>query len=76
MIVYRENRFCPSTSRLPEYYKEEIQNEGVRMVVPIQIVVNNCGTSLDVVVFRGIPKNQMNSISNDIHFVEPDRRMA
>ena len=71
MIVYRENRFCPSTSRLPEYYKEEIQKiEGVRMVVPIQIVVNNCGTSLDVVVFRGIHKNQMNSISNDIHFVE------
>ena len=35
MIVYRENRFCPSTSRLPEYYKEEIQKiEGVSSVVP------------------------------------------
>ena len=71
MIVYRENRFCPSTSRLPEYYKEEIQKiEGVSSVVPIQIVVNNCGTSLDVVVFRGIHKSQMNSLSKDIHFLE------
>ena len=69
-MLYRENRFCPSTSRLPEYYKEEIQKiEGVSSVVPIQIVVNNCGTSLDVVVFRGIHKSQMNSLSEDIHFL-------
>ena len=55
LVVYRENRFCPSTSRLPEYYKNEIATiDGVKSVHPIQIVVNNCGTSLDVVVFRGI----------------------
>ena len=25
LVVYRENRYCPSTSRLPEYYKNEIK---------------------------------------------------
>ena len=25
LVVYRENRYCPSTSRLPEYYKDENQ---------------------------------------------------
>ena len=25
LVVYRENRYCPSTSRLPEYYKDEIK---------------------------------------------------
>ena len=55
LIVYRENRFCPSTSRLPEHYQNEIAKiDGVKSVHPMQIVVNNCGTSLDVVVFRGI----------------------
>ena len=24
LVVFRENRFCPSTSRLPEYYSDEI----------------------------------------------------
>ncbi len=56
LVVYRENRFCPATSRLPERYKDEISRiTGVESVTPMQIVVNNCGTSLDVVVFRGVP---------------------
>lgn len=56
LVVYRKNRFCPATSRLPEHYKTEISRiDGVKSVTPIQIVVNNCGTSLDVVVFRGVP---------------------
>ncbi len=59
LVVYRENRFCPSTSRLPEYYKQDIEAiDGVTAVIPMQIVVNNCGTSLDVVVFRGVLKQQ------------------
>ena len=67
LVVYRENRYCPSTSRLPEYYKDEIKKiKGVESVIPVQIVVNNCGTSLDVVVFRGIPADQINAISKDI----------
>jgi len=56
LIVYRENRFCPMTSRLPEHYVSEIRRiEGVREVIPIQITVNNCGASLDVITFRGVP---------------------
>jgi putative ABC transport system permease protein len=56
LVVYRQNRFCPSASRLPEHYADEIRRiDGVREVVPVQIVVNNCGASLDVVTFRGVP---------------------
>lgn len=60
LVVYRENRFCPSTSRLPVYYEKEIKNmDGVREVIPIQITVNNCGASLDIVTFRGVPPKQL-----------------
>lgn len=56
LIVYRENRFCPFTSMLPEYYQQNIAEiPGVKHVTPIKVVVNNCGTSLDVVTFRGLP---------------------
>ena len=69
LVVYRENRFCPATSRLPEYYKEDIEQiDGVTSVSPMQIVVNNCGTSLDVVVFRGILKQQITTLSENIIF--------
>jgi putative ABC transport system permease protein len=57
LIVYRQNRFCPATSRLPEYYGDRIAKvPGVVSVVPMKIVVNNCRTSLDVVTFRGVPE--------------------
>jgi len=63
LVVYRENRFCPATSRLPEHYQSEIAKvPGVRSVSPIQIVVNNCGTSLDVIVFRGIHRESLSSL--------------
>jgi len=56
LIVYRENRFCPFTSRLPQRYQDRIsQIPGVKSVVPMKIVVSNCRTSLDVVTFRGVP---------------------
>ena len=56
LVVYRENRFCPATSRLPEHYLERIAKvEGVASVVPMRIDVTNCRTSLDVVTFRGVP---------------------
>lgn len=64
LIVYRENRFCPFTSRLPEHYRKQIENiPGVESAVPIKVVVNNCGTSLDVVTFRGIPSGDFNTFS-------------
>lgn len=57
LVVYRESRFCPFTSRLPERYGPEIAKvPGVASVTPMRIVVSNCRTSLDVVTFRGVPR--------------------
>jgi putative ABC transport system permease protein len=55
LIVYRENRFCPFTSELPQDYARTIEKvPGVSNVSPMRIVVNNCRTSLDVVTYRGV----------------------
>ncbi|WFB36114.1 ABC transporter permease [Kiritimatiellota bacterium B12222] len=71
LVVFRENRYCPSTSRLPEYYAEEIaQIDGVREVIPIQITVNNCGASLDVVTFRGVPPELLHRYAPEIEVLE------
>jgi putative ABC transport system permease protein len=60
LVVYRENRFCPATSRLPQHYESQIRKiDGVKEVIPIQIVVNNCGASLDVIAFRGVPPDSL-----------------
>jgi putative ABC transport system permease protein len=57
LIVYRKDRFCPATSRLPEDYARRIAAiAGVESVMPVKIVVNNCRTSLNVVTYRGVPK--------------------
>jgi len=70
LVVYRENRFCPATSRLPEHYADEIRRiEGVREVIPVQIVVNNCGASLDVITFRGVPESLLPKFAPEIHVV-------
>jgi len=54
LIVFQENRFCPTTSRLPEDYALKIMEvQGVRDVMPIQVWTNNCRASLDIVVFNG-----------------------
>lgn len=56
LVVYRENRYCPFTSRLPQHYERRIAEvPGVASVVPMQVVVSNCRASLDVVTFRGVP---------------------
>jgi putative ABC transport system permease protein len=55
LVVFRENRFCPFTSRLPERYADAIAGiDGVARVMPVQVTVSNCRASLDVVVFRGV----------------------
>lgn len=59
LIVYREDRYCPATSELPQDYQRRIESvEGVRSAIPVKVVVNNCRTSLDVVTFRGVPKER------------------
>jgi len=73
LVVYRENRFCPATSRLPEHYADEIRSiPGVREVIPIQIVVNNCGASLDVITFRGVPENELRQYAPEISIISGD----
>jgi len=60
LIVFQENRFCPTSSRLPEDYARKIREvPGVRDVIPIQVWTNNCRASLDIVVFNGAAPNQI-----------------
>ena len=60
LIVFQENRFCPTTSRLPEDYSQKIKElPGVRDVMPIQVWTNNCRASLDIVVFNGADPEQI-----------------
>ena len=59
LIVYRENRFCPFTSNLPERYDARIRAmDGVTEVVPMKIAVSNCRASLDVVTYRGVRRQE------------------
>ncbi|MEO0445825.1 MAG: ABC transporter permease [Verrucomicrobiota bacterium] len=71
LVVYRENRFCPATSRLPEHYISEIRNiPGVQAAIPVQIVVNNCGASLDVIAFRGVPPGDLAQYNPELELLE------
>lgn len=72
LVVYREDRFCPFTSRLPEYYLPRIEQiEGVQSAVPMRVVVNNCRASLDVVTFRGVPRDRYEStIGRDAKIID------
>lgn len=67
LVVYRDKRFCPFTSRLPIDYQRKIAKlSKVKSVTPLKIVVNHCGTSLDAICFRGIPKEQASSFLANI----------
>ena len=71
LVVYRENRFCPETSRLPEYYLDQIARiPGVREVIPIKISVSNCGASLDVITFRGVPEERLSNYAPEMKILE------
>ncbi|MEM9586414.1 MAG: ABC transporter permease [Planctomycetota bacterium] len=63
LIVFQENRFCPTSSRLPEDYARRIRDvPGVRAVMPVQVWTNNCRASLDIIVFNGADPNQIESM--------------
>jgi putative ABC transport system permease protein len=69
LIVFQANRFCPSTSRLPEDYARTIEKiDGVRDVVPIKVFMNNCRASLDLVVFHGVPPEKLRA-ARDLRLV-------
>lgn len=76
LIVYRANRFCPFTSRIPERYADEIAAmPGVASAVPMQIVVSNCRASLDVVVFRGVrPEDAERTLAPRLRFIDGSMR--
>ena len=60
LIVFQENRFCPASSKLPEDYARTVAKmSGVADVVPIKVFTNNCRASLDVIVFNGMPPEQL-----------------
>lgn len=71
LIVYRKDRYCPFSSRMPESYIQRIgQLEGVADVVPMMILVTNCRTSLDVVTFRGVPVEEfLTAYANELHLI-------
>jgi putative ABC transport system permease protein len=70
LVVFQENRFCPTTSRLPENYARRILDvSGVRQVIPIQVWTNNCRASLDIVVFNGADPTQIHK-SRPIRLIE------
>jgi len=65
LIAFQANRFCPSTSKIPEDYSRRVLKvAGVKDAVPIKVFMNNCRASLDVVVFNGLPAEKLRSVRN------------
>lgn len=72
LIVFQEDRFCPTTSRLPQDYADTIAKiHGVQHVLPIQVWTNNCRASLDIVVFNGAPAGKLQA-ARDFRLVSGD----
>jgi putative ABC transport system permease protein len=72
LIVFQANRFCPSTSKLPEDYADRIAKvDGVQDVIPIKVFTNNCRASLDVIVFNGVPPAKLRA-ARDFKLVAGD----
>jgi putative ABC transport system permease protein len=72
LISFQANRFCPSTSRMPEDYAQTIAKmPGVEEVVPIKVFMNNCRASLDLVVFHGLPAEKLRRI-RDLQLIAGD----
>jgi putative ABC transport system permease protein len=73
LVVFQANRFCPSTSRLPQDYEDTIRKvPGVKDVVPMQVYVNNCRASLDLVLFHGLPPEKLKT-ARDLRMLSGNR---
>ena len=74
LVVYRADRFCPATSQLPQDYQSQIERiSGVESATPMKIVVSNCRTSLDVVTFRGVPKEKfIREMGSELEIISGD----
>ena len=72
LIAFQANRFCPSTSKIPEDYARRVARlPGVKDAVPIKVYMNNCRASLDVVVFNGLPADRLHAV-RDLTLVAGD----
>lgn len=72
LIVYRQNRYCPQTSFLPERYVAELERvPGVASVLPVKIYLSNCRASLDIAAFQGAPVERLLAI-RDLELVAGD----
>ena len=72
LIAFQANRFCPSTSKIPEdYARRVVRLPGVKDAVPIKVYMNNCRASLDVVVFNGLPADKLRAV-RDLALVAGD----
>lgn len=72
LIAFQANRFCPSTSKLPQDYVQRVERiDGVRSAVPIKVFMNNCRASLDVVVFNGLPAEDLRAVRS-LDLIEGD----
>lgn len=73
LIVFQAYRFCPSSSQLPIFYEEVIRSiPGVKEVLPVKVVVNNCRASLDTVVFHGVPSNTLQAVRPALRITNGD----
>jgi len=74
LIVYRKDRFCLFTSKMPEHYAGRMaQVPGVKAVVPIKVLLNNCGTSLDIIALRGIADEHLNHFESTFTILSGDK---
>ena len=72
LVVYRQNRYCPQTSFLPERYTSEIESiDGVESVLPVKLYLSNCRASLDIVTFQGAPVEKVFQARN-LRVIEGD----
>src|SRR5262245_21951803 len=73
LIVFQAYRFCASTSQLPyPLYEDLIRKvDGVKEVIPIKVVINNCRASLDSVVFHGVPAQRLSEVRK-LKFLQGD----
>ena len=57
---------------MPQDYQRRIEGiEGVVSVTPMKVVVSNCRTSLDVVTFRGVPKEEfLNGMGKRLELID------
>ena len=66
LVVYQEIDL-PWNFAIAERYVEEIRRiEGVVEALPVKIKVNNCGASLDVISFRGVPTDSLQSYNPNL----------